>query len=813
MSVASAWAVAWIAWTAPGPAAEAPQDRPHTEATEPSAAARPTEPSAAAPTEPSAPSATEPAATQPPEREPPERVAPEPEPRTDVPAPHAARTIPPSSYRLGVPRPPEAEPTPPDGTRYLVIRPRRPAPQRDRAASVVSYADLAERLPRSVPDALRGEPGVYVQQTAHGQASPYLRGLTGQQTVMFFDGVRMNNSTFRQGPNQYFFTINSRTIDHLELQRGSASTRWGSDAMGGAILATPIEPKIEAGRKVVVHSKGILRTTTADAEMGGRAETSMSLFGKVAVIVGLGYRDVGQLRSGGRVIAPGTGMPQNVPPLYGPDGKTQLGTGFRELTDDARIVWQVRPGHRLTFGYYDYRQRDVPRTDKCPPPTAPQDECLTYRKQFRTLAYGRYELTRGPLAAEQVRWTLSYQRQLEDRLNRRGSPSTTQITGEDTVHTGGTGLAIDTHEFEPASWVTLGGRYGADLYYDHVDSGETLTFTDVGISTTRPRGQYLDGSQYVTSGTWAEAHAEFVEAIRVRGGGRMAVVAADADGEPETSSSAVEERWVAAVGNAGIAADPVPWLTFVLNLDQGFRAPNLDDLTSRQQVGPGFQYENAGLRPERSLSLEAGAVAGNRWFELEAFAYRTTIRDLIQRDSREADDCPMNEPQCVSSRNRWQLVNLEGGAVVLGAEGSLRVYLPLDFELRGTVSYARGEGPNPKLGQPMQPERVPLSRIPPLNGLGEAGWRSQRYGAYVVGVVRWARAQTRLAPQDGQDARIPIGGTPGYVVFDVRAGYELAPWVRAAAVLENLTDAPYRHHGSSVNGPGRGLLMELQFGF
>lgn len=764
MPVVSAWAVALIASMAPGPV-EAEAQAAEAQAAEP-------------------------------EPEPPATVEEEPAPAATVPTD-------------GVPD----DGTASAGTRYLVVRPSRPAPQRDRAASVVSLQDLAERLPRSVPDALRGEPGVYVQQTAHGQASPYLRGLTGQQTVMFFDGVRLNNSTFRQGPNQYFFTINSRTIDHLEIQRGSASTRWGSDAIGGAILATPIEPTLESGKRVVVHSKGIVRTTTADAEVGGRAQTSMSLLGKVAVIVGAGYRDVGQLRSGGPVISPKTGEPQNVPPLYGPDGKTQLGTGFRELTDDARITWQVEPGHRLSLGYYDYRQYDVPRTDKCPPPTAPQDECLTYRKQFRTLTYGLYEVTRGPLAAEHVRWTLSYQRQLEDRLNDRGSPSTTQIDGEDTVQTGGTGLAIDTHEFELAPWVTLGGRYGADLYYDHIDSKEQITFTDVGISSPRPRGQYLDGAQYVTSGTWAEAHVEFLDAIRVRGGGRMAVVAATADGEPETASDPVDRRWVTAVGNAGIAADAVPWLTFVLNVDQGFRAPNLDDLTSRQQVGPGFQYENAGLRPEHSLSLEAGALAGTKWFDLEAFAFRTTIRDFIQRDSREADECPTNEPACVSSRNRWQLVNLEGHARVLGAEGSLRVYLPLDFELRATVSYAWGDGANPAYGGPMQPARVPLSRIPPLNGIAEAGWRSSKHGAYVVGVVRWARAQTRLAPQDGKDPRIPLGGTPGYTVVDLRAGYELAPWVRAAAVLENLGNAAYRYHGSSVNGAGRGVLVELQLGF
>jgi outer membrane receptor protein involved in Fe transport len=773
VAVASAWAVALIAWMAPGAAAD-PPERASSRAGE------------------REPAATEPAATEP---------ASTPYGPAEPPAPPVR-----APGRRNATEPAE------DEERTVVVR-TRPQPQRDRAASVVSSEDLAERLPRSVPDALRGEPGVYIQQTAHGQASPYLRGLTGQQTVMFFDGVRMNNSTFRQGPNQYFFTINSRTIDHLEIQRGSASTRWGSDAIGGVILATPVEPKLEEDEKVAVHSYGVVRTATADAELGGRAQTSVSLWGKVAVMVGAGYRNVGQLRSGGRVIAPATGMPQTVPPLHGPDGETQLGTGFRELTDDARVVWQVRPGHRLSLGYYDYRQYDVPRTDKCPPPTAPQDECLTYLEQFRTLVYGRYEANDGPAAAERVRLTLSYQRQHEDREEKRGSPSTTRLTGEDDVHTGGTSLAIDTHEFELAPWATLGGRYGADLYYDRIDSEEQITFTDVNITVQRPRGQYLDGAQYVTSGAFAEAHTELLDAIRVKAGGRMAVAAAAAAGEPETDSKAVDEQWITAVGNAGIAADAVSWLTFALNVDQGFRAPNLDDLTSRQQVGPGYQYENAGLRPERSLSLEAGVLASHRWFELDAFVFRTTIRDLIQRASRDVEQCPMNEPACGASWNRFQLVNLEGRAEIVGVESSVRVYLPLDFQLRATVSYARGEGANPQFGRPFEPARAPLSRIPPLNGIVEAGWRSARHGVHVLGVVRWAGAQTRLAPQDRVDARIPQGGTPGYVVVDVRAGYQLAPWVRAAVLLENLADAPYRHHGSSINGPGRGFVAELQFGF
>ena len=104
-----------------------------------------------------------------------------------------------------------------------VSAPSEPAPgllEEERAGSTVTRRDMQVRLPRSAPDALRYEPGVFVQQSAHGQGSAYLRGMTGQQTLLLFDGIRLNNATFRQGPNPYFFTLDARTLQAIEVQRG-----------------------------------------------------------------------------------------------------------------------------------------------------------------------------------------------------------------------------------------------------------------------------------------------------------------------------------------------------------------------------------------------------------------------------------------------------------------------------------------------------------------------------------------------------------------------------------------------------------------
>ncbi len=679
------------------------------------------------------------------------------------------------------------------------------------ATSRVSRRELEERLPRSAPDALRWEPGVFVQQTGHGMGSPYIRGRTGQQTLLLFDGIRLNNSTYRQGPNQYLFTVDARSVRSLDVIRGGASTLWGSDAIGGVVHAHPIEPSFDEARDRWLRPRASLRFGSADGEFAERFQLDAQLSSKVQAIAGFGFRRLGKLRSGGPVLSPETGEIPQIP-SFEPDGRTMTGTGFKEITGDARAIYRVGDENRLVAAAYVYRQYDSPRTDQCRPPFAQKSECLRYEEQFRTLAYVAYEGALGKLFPA-ARLALSYQRQHEKR--RRDHPTLlTQYFGRDDVDTYGITASAESRPISFGESVYLRTTVGGDAYFDRLRSTAWNRLTDLQLNLAEPRGQYIDRSRYAMGGVFARVAATIARRLGVQAGGRLGLASANSPGESESSTVAVDRQWLTHAAFTHLEWNVFSILSLLASYDRSFRAPNLDDLTSRQQTGPGFQFENAGLRPELADTFEAGVRARSDWLLAEAWVFRSIVRDAITRAVRAAEDCPPGNSQCGGSSARFQLLNTPGASIIDGLELAVRARLPRDVTLRATLAYAYGRGPNPQEKPPAPAAyaaEVPLSRVSPLNGTFEARWAPTR-ATFVGAGLRWAAAQTRLAPSDRSDARIPMGGTPGFAVVDLPAGGGVDRNFLVTAILENVGDAAYRYHGSSINGPGRSVLLAVEAG-
>lgn len=107
----------------------------------------------------------------------------------------------------------------------------------------------------------------------------------------------------------------------------------------------------------------------------------------------------------------------------------------------------------------------------------------------------------------------------------------------------------------------------------------------------------------------------------------------------------------------------------------------------------------------------------------------------------------------------------------------------------------------------------PIERLMPPTGRAGLRWNaSERYWVECSCTIA-ARAD-RLSSRDKEDtSRIPPGGTPGYAVYDVRAGWRCSNDIVLSLAVENIADEDYRIHGSGINEPGRNVVLATEWTF
>ena len=162
---------------------------------------------------------------------------------------------------------------PPVELEQIVVTATR-LPMRAFDVPALVYARSAETVQllyqsRTLPEALGEVTGVMVQKTANGQGSPFIRGFTGFRNVLLVDGIRLNNSAFREGPNQYWNTVDPYSLQSIEVLKGTAAVPYGSDAIGGVVnVITDIADAGDAG----FAPRLLYRYADAESSQTGRAE-------------------------------------------------------------------------------------------------------------------------------------------------------------------------------------------------------------------------------------------------------------------------------------------------------------------------------------------------------------------------------------------------------------------------------------------------------------------------------------------------------------------------------------------------------------
>jgi hemoglobin/transferrin/lactoferrin receptor protein len=620
----------------------------------------------------------------------------------------------------------------------------------------ISASQLAELSPRSTPEALMNETGVWVQKTNHGGGSPIIRGLVGNQILLVVDGIRLNNATYRYGPNQYLSTIDPGLIDRIEVNRGSGSVLYGSDALGGVVHVISSTPSFYSGGLKVggdVHTKWM----SAGMEQSIRPEINLS--GKrIAFLGGFSVRNFGDVVAGGDV---GVLKP----------------TGYYERSADAKILLRTRWNGLLTAAFQQTMQNQVPRYDQV---AQGGFSLYEFEPQTRQLSYLRWESSTKNPWIQSFRVTASVNRSIEGTTSQKDN-SVDLKKQLDEVNA--IGLIGEVQSNPRSNWRI---QSGIEYYWDKVNSSATVINTTTNAEKV-VRGSYTDGSTISNLAIFSN-HQVDLKKFQFSGGARFNGVTVSVSDNIFGSQHITPNAWV---GNVGAMYSIRHKLRAIGSMNTGFRAPNVDDMSKFGTLEANvFEIPSTNLSPERSFNVESGFKYSSSKLAWALTAYQTTLSNLVDRVASTYDGSSTFEGRAV-----YQKQNV-GEALVKGVEADVEAMVTKSLIVYGNVAYTYGEN---------ETKREPMRRIPPL--FGRIGLRyTHRCGVWIRTEWAFAGSQDRLAAGDKSDVRIKVRlideVMPAWDIANVYAGYS-CKFVTVQLSGQNLFDKAYRVYGSGVDGYGR----------
>lgn len=640
-----------------------------------------------------------------------------------------------------------------------------------RSVSVVTAEEIRRRNYRSVPEAVATVAGVYLQQTNYGGGSPIIRGMVGNRILLMVNGIRLNNGVYRLGPNQYLNQIDIGQVERIEVVRGAGSVLYGSDAFGGVInVITKRAPDPRAGKEFSGVAR--VRFGTADTSGVGRAEVSGAA-GRLGLFAGFAESRFGDLTAGG-------------------DRGVQPFTGYRQSTGDLSMAVDLGKNRTLTAGISRLKQYDVPRTDVL---AAGSDRKHLWHGQGRDMAYTRFEHNRESRFVKGLVMTAAFSRPFEDLMRIQSSAPLVERFHRDHVSSAAFSVQLMT-SIGAAHALT----YGVDASADWVGSGRTDLDLRTGRFSTKP-GNYVDGSTYRNLGLFLQDEVRLTQRLDGVFGIRADRFHLRTDPRDAfTGVVPVHNMTKALTGSGHFLFKLHRGLSLVGGLSQGFRAPNVDDSGLLGSSGLRFEIPNAALEPERSVNFEYGIRSQTKSGTLSLVYFHDRYRNLIERapalyHGLSFLDRNGNGVREANEEAVYQRQNLNR-AQVRGIEVDSMLQVAANWTWTNLFTWTRGT--DRSLAQP-------LTRIPPINGVSRLTWQSS-HALWVEGALVAAYSQHRLSAADMADIRIGPGGTAGYAVLHLRAGFRGSVLSGLSVSVENVTNRRYRLHGSGFDRPGIHLI-------
>lgn len=658
--------------------------------------------------------------------------------------------------------------------------------------------DLKDLLDQEVDITVRATTGRFTAAGAStgraGNEGINIRGLEGNQVLMSLDGIRLPQSfsfgAFASGRVDY---IDSELLAGAEVLRGPASTQFGSDGLGGALILRTLSPEdlLTGGRRQAAFaSLGAYSVDRSSKLSAGFAASSGAWQGLLAAVVRSGHAVENMGRSEVANVNRTSPNPTDI--------RSHSVLGKLGLRLDSRHALQATLESRRRDTDTEVLSANVAVIDAKTPATAVIGLQAQDRLDRRRLSLEhRYEDLNA--AWLQVLRTQVY---VQDSKTRQFSAED-RFTAPDRSRDGFykehvQGLATQAQTQLPGQRLS----YGLELSRNTITALRDGTVPPAGESF--PNKPFPD-TRYLLAGAYLQDEIEAGD-FSIIPGLRLEHYSLKPSAEGYTGGSVVALSDQAVTPRLGLIWHLQPTLQPYLQWSQGFRAPTPDQVNNGF-ANPAQGYRSIGnpdLKPEHANSLELG-VRGKlderlRW---QLSLYQNRYRDFINQDVIQGSGTPA-DPLV------FQYINLTQ-ARIRGVDARL-IWQPLDgLSLSAALADTRGDSTRAGVGTPL--DTVQPTRFSTALRWERGDWDLQ---------AGWQHVAAKKA---GRASNATYFLPPSYDVVDVSVSYRINPALRATALINNLGDKKY-WRWSDVRGiaatstvldaytaPGRQLQLALRADF
>ncbi len=455
----------------------------------------------------------------------------------------------------------------------------------------------AEKL---VTDALASNVGVFLQQTTPGQGAPIIRGLKGSSILHLVDGLRLNNAIFRSAPTQYFALVPVSSVERVEVLRGTPTSLYGNDAVGGVVQLVTRVPDFESAETEV---RGEAFASFDTAELARTARATVDVGNQfLASSFSAEYLKTGNRRTGsGDRIAP---------------------SGYESKAARLLLAGTPNDTHSWLFDAHYLEQPETPRIDELVPgfgQSEPSSSEFFFAPNRRIFMHGEYTLSDG-LAGLDWNVDLAWQHIDDDRVSRDYEATDRRRESNSSDLYGATFSA--SRLMDAGSWIV-----GAEFYHDKV--GSQRSEEDL-LSGTRQAltSRFPDGSRVRQAALFGNLQRQISSRHNLSGGIRVSNDDVTLPATAVSSAAAIDTTDVG--GDIGWIFDATERWQLLANLGLGFRAPNVFDLgTLGNRPGNRFNIPNTTLDSERVAQFDVGVRFRSDRLRLDLMVYTLRYDDRI----------------------------------------------------------------------------------------------------------------------------------------------------------------------------------------